>query len=237
MEMPQEPRATNDHATYLNAKPWKRYFLEVLGKALGVAIVGTALVLLSATGILHTGSDGSGPLVRRDGGFIGTVITLCGAFFPFVAVELSRHDKGLPARGITRLVLLSTYIAIAILLLFIICWPFAVDQDSYGTPLAAEYLSTPRAFALTAVYVCVCYFWSSIAFVPLTLEHNAFKIAGILYLVLFMAIGIWRSEAIFSSSTEQGNLGLLLGLAVVGAVLHVVAAILTQRNIQRELAD
>jgi len=237
MENPQEQRVTNDYATYRNAKPWKKYFLEFLGKSLFVAVLGTVLILMSATGIMTSGNYGGGPLILRDGGFFGTVITLCGACFPLLVVEFRNHDHGFPARGVTRLVLLATYSAIAMMLLFMICWPFAVDQHRYGTPLAAEYLSNPRAFAIMALYVCVCYFWSSLAFIPLTLKHNAFKIVGILYLILLMACGIWRSYTVFASPTEQGNLGLLLGLAVVGAALHVVAAVVTQRNIQRELTD
>ncbi|MGP9652115.1 hypothetical protein ACT3TP_16730 [Glutamicibacter sp. AOP38-B1-38] len=212
---------------------WTSALRTMLYKAIFVAVLGTVLVLLSATGMLTTTSSINE--VQRDGAWSGSTVVICAMLWTILVVDFKRSDSGLPAKGLPQLLLLSTLVAIALVLVFMISWPIAVDQNIYGGTVAAWYLFDPLAFGLSALCAIASFFWASFAFLGLTASSTTGKLCGLVYLLAVAGIGVWLASGMFMSPPAEANLALWIVLAVLGIALQPIVGFFTGRQIQRHL--
>ncbi len=214
-----------------SVRPWSTQFRSMLFKSIFVAVFMTIWVLLSGTGQMTTNQINK---IDPDGSFAGTVAAACAMVFIVLVVDFRRSGSGLPAVGLTRLLMSSTLCAVAVLLLFMASWPISVKQELFGTPVTAEYLSNPKAFALAAAFVCASYFWSNLSLIGFTMGRPSGHIVGFAILFLIVGLGIWLGSDLFGSPASEGNLSLWLGLAIAGFALQPLASIFIKRNIQKQ---
>ncbi|MGO2052758.1 hypothetical protein CIK76_17565 [Glutamicibacter sp. BW80] len=231
--------AKSDQQTSKRAKGdspliWIPVLRTMFYKAIFVAVMGTILVLLSATGLLTTNHINE---VQRDGAWSGIAVAMCALLFTFLGVDSKRPDSGLPAKGLPQLLMLSTLAAVLLMLIFMISWPIAVDQNIYGTTVAAWYISEPLAFGLSALFVIASFFWSSLALLGMTASKMPCKLLGYVFLFAVAGIGMWLGSGLFMSPPAEANLALWIVLAALGIALQPIVGFCTGRRIQRQLAS
>ncbi|WP_404286012.1 hypothetical protein [Glutamicibacter arilaitensis] len=231
---PKTVERNSESSDGASTKPpsWTSVLRTMFYKAIFVAVLGTVLVLLSATGMLTTNSTNE---IQRDGAWSGSTVAICAMLWTILNIDFKRTDSGLPAKSLPQLLLLSTLVAIILMLVFMISWPIAVDQNISGTSVAAWYLSDPLAFGLSALFTVAAFFWSSFAFLGLTAGNMVRKLCGFVYLFAIAGLCIWLGSGMFMSPPSEANLSLWIVLAVLGFALQPIVGFFTGRQIQRQL--
>ncbi|WP_343955746.1 hypothetical protein [Yaniella flava] len=229
---PPPPPETTKKRRGVNSKEtpsWGTDLKHTVIGAVAMSAFWTLLMLLSATGMMKTGSRHVIEPEPLWAAFLAAGGTVA---WGFGLVSAKRNDNGFRPTGLPSFLLSAVVLATLIQAILVLLWPLVVDEIAFANTAFIAYASDPQAFVLISVFLLALYAWTTTCSLGFATDRISTNLLGVLGIFVVGGVGVWRAIVIFGNPLNESSIAVWAVIALLGLILLWVLATVTMKKQQ-----